>query len=422
MTIELQNRKIDRQIEKLHHQAVTQHKEKKLDTALEFYLQSIKLDEIQPEWIYGNAIVISAQTGKLETGTELKATAEKLYPNSAEVQRAIGIFSHKSNNIEEATKYYLKAVHLDSEQPEWLYIRLVDLLVEQNYLDRAAKVSQLGVKQFPNSETLTRYCQTVTPQSDSVTLKDIYTDTEKKVVFGLSQSRQTPASIEHNVDLDIDKLRREMMDTAIIDKYQILLSQLLYEVREGVKVMDVDALVHCLAEIKTDIHYLKTKLIDPPAETVDPQAKQKVDLEKIVRLSRPVPIKCELKERIVGSGWHAPEDHGRWTGPGTISSIVLPYPTAGKYQLELVVRGSAKLGLLDTLKIYANDRPIEELQINRKGNEFPATVRGEFTAAPEPHQSFLAIDLTIEETVNLHETDTRAIGLLIEKISLIPAI
>lgn len=423
MTIELQNLKIDLEIERLHDRAVTQHKENKLDTALEYYLQSIELDEVQPDWIYGNAIVISAQTGKFDTGTELKATAEVLYPNSAEVQRAIGIFSHKSNNIEEASKYYLKAVHLDNEQPEWLYIRLVDLLVELNYFDRAAKVSQLGVKQFPHSETLSRYCQTITPQSDNgLTLKDIYTDTEKKVVFGISKSRQTPASIEHCVDLNIDKLRREMMDTAIIDKYQILLSQLLYEVREGKKVMDVDALVHCLAEIKTDIHYLKTKLIDPPAEAVDPQAKQKVDLDKIVRLNRPVPIKCELKERIVGSGWHAPEDHGRWTGPGTISSIVLPYPTAGKYQLEIVVRGSAKPGLLDTLKIYANDRPIEELQINRKGNEFPATVRGEYVAASQPHQSFLAIDLTIEETVSVHETDTRAIGLLIEKISLIPAV
>jgi tetratricopeptide (TPR) repeat protein len=421
MAIELQNRKIDRQIENLHHQAVIQHKEKKLDTALEFYLESIELDEIQPEWIYGNAIVISAQTNKFDIGTELKERAETLYPNSAEIQRAIGMFSHKSNNINEASKHYLKAIHLDSQQPEWLYIRLVDILVELNYYDRAARVSQQGVEQFPNSETLNRYCQTITPQGDGSSLKDIYTDTEKKVVFGISESRKTPSSIEHCVDLNIDNLRREMMDSAIIDKYQILLSQLLYEVREGVKEMDVDALVHCLAEIKTDIHYLKTKLIDPPAEAVDPQAKQKVDLDNIVSLSRPVPIKCELKERIVGSGWHAPEDHGRWMGPGIMSSIVLPYPTAGKYQLEIVVRGSAKPGLLDTLKIYANDRPIDELQISR-GNDFPATVRGEFIAETQAHQSFLAIDLTIEETVNLQEADIRAIGLLIEKICLIPAV
>ena len=419
MTIELQNLKINLEIERLHDRAVTQHKENKLDKALEYYLQSIELDEVQPDWIYGNAIVISAQTGKLNTGRELKATAEKLYPNSAEIQRAIGIFSHKSNNIKEASKYYLKAIYLDSKQPEWLYIKLADLLIELNYRDRAIQVSKQGLEQFPNSGTLIRYCQTINSQ-DGFTLKDIYTATEKKVVFSISKFRQTPASIEHSVDLKIDNLRREMMDSAIINKYEILLNQLLYEVREGVKEMDVDALVHCLAEIKTDIHYLKTKLIDPPAEAVDPQAKQKVDLDKIVRLSRPVPIACELKERIVGSGWHAPEDHGRWTGPGTISSIVLPYPTPGKYQLEIVVRGSAKPDLLDTLKIYAGDRAIEELQIARS-NSFPATVRGEFIAAPEPHQSFLAIDLTIEETVNLQKTDTRLIGLLIEKISLIPA-
>ena len=419
MTIELQNRKIELEIEKLHNQAVTLHKQNKLDKALEYYLQSIELDEVQPDWIYGNAIVISAQTGKLDAGRELKATAEKLYPNSAEIQRAIGIFSHKTNNIKEASKYYLKAIYLDSKQPEWLYIRLADLLAELNYRDRAIQVSKQGLKEFPNSGTLIKYCQTINPYGSSA-LKDIYTAKEKKVVFDISKFRQTPPSIEHSVDLNIDNLRREMMDSAIINKYEILLSQLLYEVREGAKEMDVDALVHCLAEIKTDIHYLKTKLIDPPAEVVDPQAKQKVDLDKIVGLTRPVPIACELKERIVGSGWHAPEEHGRWTGPGIISSIVLPYPTPGKYQLEIVVRGSAKPDLLDTLKVYAGDRAIEELQINRS-NSFPATVRGEFVAASQPHQSFLAIDLTIEETVNVQKTDTRLIGLLIEKISLIPA-
>ena len=284
MTIKLQNLKIDREIEKLHHQAVTQHKENKLDTALEFYLESIELDEIQPDWIYGNAIIISAQTGKFNTGRKLKATAEMLYPNSAEIQRAIAIFSHKSNNIKEASKYYLKAIHLDSKQPEWLYIRLADLLVELNHHDRAARVSKQGLEQFPNSDTLIRYCQIITPQSDGFSLKDIYTATEKKVVFNISKFRKIPSSIEHNVDLNIDNLRREMMDSAIINKYQILLNQLLCEVREGVKEMDVDALVHCLAEIKTDIHYLKTKLIDPPTEAVDPQAKQKADLNKIVRL------------------------------------------------------------------------------------------------------------------------------------------
>ena len=186
--------------------------------------------------------------------------------------------------------------------------------------------------------------------------------------------------------------------------------------------MDVDALVHCLAEIKTDIHYLKTKVINPDIDSVDPQAKQNFELEKIIGLNKPILIKCELKERIVGSGWYDAEEHGRWSGPGTVSSIVLPYPVAGNYKFEMIVRGEARSELLQTLKISINDSALETSIIQRHNSFFPAVVRGDFTIDPGENQSFLAIDLFVDETVTPLETDSRLIGLLVERISLIPVV
>ncbi|NJO97246.1 MAG: hypothetical protein HC764_15525 [Pleurocapsa sp. CRU_1_2] len=185
--------------------------------------------------------------------------------------------------------------------------------------------------------------------------------------------------------------------------------------------MDVDALVQCLAEIKTDIHYLKTKVLNPCGDTVDPQAQHNVELEKIIGLNKSILIKCELKERIVGSGWYDPEEHGRWSGPGTVSSIVLPYPVTGKYQFEMIIRAESKLNLLQTLKININDEMLETSIIQRKNSSFPAVVRGEIIIPQEKTQSFLAVDLIIDETVVPQKFDSRSIGLLVERVSLIPS-
>lgn len=413
---------IEQQIKEIHTQAVIKHKQDKSHEALYLYLQAIELDQNQPEWIYGNAIMLCGQIGKLKIGVEIKKKAEKLYPASDEIYRSVSILFHNSNKIEEAIECYLKAIDLNHEQPEWLYIKLIALLIRENYFKQAKEIAHKAIKRFPDSIILKNYFELVDSQNTNSLRKNVsYSDTDKATVLSISRTRQTPSSLEHCVDLNIDTLRRELMDSAIIDKYQILLTQLLCNVGEGVKTMDVDALVHCLAEIKTDIHYLKTKLLNPPVETVDPQTARNANIEKIISLTKPIPIKCDLKERIVGSGWHAAEEHGRWTGPGILSSIVLPYPAKNQYRFEMIVLSEARSGLLNTLKININDESLSDFKIKKSNrSDFPVIIQGNFIASAESVPSFLAIDLIIDETIQLQEADDRFIGLLIEKISLIP--
>jgi tetratricopeptide (TPR) repeat protein len=347
-------------IEWLTTQAVAKHKEGKLEDAIAFYLEVIDLDSHQPAWLYSNAITLMAQIDHLQGGLELGEKALRIHPKSDEIYRMIEILFHQKNDL-------------------------------SNKSVESQKIKQIFDENLDSKSFLT-----------------------------VSEPRETPQDIEDYINLDIASIRRQLMDSAIIEQYQIIFEQMLFDCKKGEKEMNYEALVHCLAEIKTDIHYLKTKLSNSDPEAVDPQAKNNLDLEKIISLPKPIPINCELKERIVGSGWHEAEAHGRWTGPGTLSSVVLPYPATGKYKFEMVVRAEAKADLLQTLKININDQALQASAIQKTNDFFPVIVRGEVIIPQEKAQSFLAIDLIVDETVVPLKTDCRSIGLLVERVSLIP--
>ena len=424
MTIKAQKPNNANQIEELHTQAVTKHKENQLEAALALYSKSIEIEQFQAEWVYANAITVAAQIEKYDIGNDLIQKANKIYFDSAEISRASGILFHKLNNTDQAIESYQKSITLEPEQPEWVYIKLIELLIKSELYEHALKIKQVASKKFPQSAIINQNLEISIPQKNNTFIQQnssLYTNLEKQQLLATSPSRETPKSIEQYLDLDIATVRRQLTDSAIVERYLVLLDQMLCNINnQGKKEMDNDALIHCLAEIKTDIHYLKTKIVNPPIERVDPQAKQNIKIDEIISLNKPILIKCDFKERIVGSGWYDPEEHGRWSGPGRVSSVVLSSPVAGKYKLEIVVRAEAKPDLLQTLKININDRPLATTIVQSKGNFFPAVVHGELIIPPGSDQSFLAIDLIIDQTLIPLESDSRLIGLLIEKISLIP--
>ena len=412
MFIKTQDQNIAQSPEQISVDTVSKQEEKKLTDALSLYLQSIKTNETQPEWIYGNSITLSAQINRFDIGLKLKDKAEKLYESSDEISRAIALLYEKQNEIEKAIEYYQKSIALNPLQPEWVYTKVYKFLIQTELLEKAENVRKQGEKYFPQSPTFLDSAL----ENVSVEEKEIETSSISNLE-GLN-IRETPKSIEHNVDLNVGELRRQLMDSSIVEKYEILLEQTICHLDGNEKQLDTNALIHCLAQMKTDIYYLKTKLLNHPASAVDPQAKDSVDIENIVNSSPAIPIKCELKNRIVGSGWHTAEKHGRWTGSGTISSIVMPYPTPGEYRLEVVVRAEARSGLLNTLKINVNDRllPISKVEENLN---FPTVIQKNIIIESQ-NDAFLTVDLIIDETVSAQASDSRLIGLLIEQITLIP--
>ena len=390
---------------------VTQSESKKLADALSLYLQSIQANEAQPEWIYGNSITLSAQINCFDVGMQLKEKAEKIYPENEEIARASALLYEKQDRLEQAIELYQKSVNLNPLQPEWVYIKIYDFMLQTNAIEEAEKIGRQGLKYYPQSSSFQSCSKENNLANNNQNFQDF-------TVSNNIVARETPKSIEHNVDLNVSQIRRRLMDCSIVTNYEILLEQMLCGDAADKKQIDTNALINCLAEIKTDIHYLKTKLFDSSAALVDPQAKQNVDIAKIVNSSPAIPVKCELKNRIVGSGWHNSEQHGRWSGPGTLSSIVLPYPDAGKYRLEVIVRAEARAGLLKTLKISVNDRPLV-WSYSLQDTFFPVVISAE-VAIETKNNPFLSVDLAIDRTVIPQASDNRSIGLLIESISLIP--
>ncbi|MGL4759111.1 MAG: tetratricopeptide repeat protein [Patescibacteria group bacterium] len=328
----------------------------------------------------------------------------------------------KENKFEEAVNLYLKSIELDSNQPDWVYGNAIILLTENKRFEESYVVQSKAFEKYPDSKLINKLISNNNLKSQN-SLYNLLTSTNTETdVDNIFDSRKIAEDIENFVDINISELRRNLMDSAIVSQFEVLLEQILINMENELKIINIEALVRSLAEIKADIHYLKTKLSNPSPEIVDPQARKGINLKQIIGSLPPTVIKCEMNQRIVGSGWHEAEGHGRWSGPGTISSIVLPYPVTGRYKFEMIVKSEAVSGLVDSLKINIDNQPFDFTCIKNK-NVFPIIIEGEFVAKEKEHSSFLAIDLILQQTTcsqNFENKDSRLIGLLVEKIMLIP--
>ncbi len=135
-------------------QAVAKHKENKPEEAIAFYLEVIELDSNQPAWVYGNAITLLAQVNRLEESLNLANKAEKLHPESEEIYRAIAVALDKSQQITKSIKYYQKTIDINRNQPEWVYIKIINSLIASKDIDRAKSMCNLAQKIYVNSSTI----------------------------------------------------------------------------------------------------------------------------------------------------------------------------------------------------------------------------------------------------------------------------
>lgn len=145
---------IAEKIDYLHTQAVAKHKEGEIEGAISFYLESIEIDENQPDWIYSNAIVLLAQTGQVGKALDLKDRVEKIYCDSDIVYRSIAVALDEAEKPIESVEYYQKAIHINQYQPEWVYVKIITNLVAINELDEAKSLCNLAQKIYPESSKI----------------------------------------------------------------------------------------------------------------------------------------------------------------------------------------------------------------------------------------------------------------------------
>jgi O-antigen biosynthesis protein len=137
-----ENKNIAKQIEVLTTQAVTKHKEGKINEAIAFYLEVIELDDNQPDWIYGNVITLLSQLQKYDQALQLSTKALASHSKSDEIYKVLGLLNWQKENFAESIKYYQEAVKLNRDQPFWVYTHLIESLIKQNKIDDALKLGK----------------------------------------------------------------------------------------------------------------------------------------------------------------------------------------------------------------------------------------------------------------------------------------
>lgn len=130
----------------LHTQAVAKHKEGNLEEAISFYLESIEVDENQPDWVYANTIILLVELGHLDRALELGERAQKIYANSDKILPAIALTISllDQERIDEAITLFKEAIALNPDLA-WPYIKLGGLYQKNHQYEQALQTYEQAI-------------------------------------------------------------------------------------------------------------------------------------------------------------------------------------------------------------------------------------------------------------------------------------
>ena len=207
---------------------------------------------------------------------------------------------------------------------------------------------------------------------------------------------------------------------ALLSEYERLAYAQIVREKDGVNGLDIKATVQLLAELRAQLYAISistssSHVAGPPF----PLSAQAVNAA-LCGANRQI-ISLNLRNPIVGTGWHHAEQEGRWTGPARVSSLVLPPLPQGAYAVEFTTIGEASPGLADGLRLYVNDL---ECALACQKQQYKRVFSGSFILAEECAAPFLTLDLIAPKTVRPSELrdsrDSRLLGIKVSHISIFP--
>lgn len=96
---------------------------------------------------------------KQENWTEaisLYQETAKVYPDHADVFRALGIVQDRLGEVEGVVENYCRAIELDPQQPIWVYLTLCRFLTEQQKFEESIELHQAALQRYPEHPELYR--------------------------------------------------------------------------------------------------------------------------------------------------------------------------------------------------------------------------------------------------------------------------
>ncbi|MFM2313030.1 MAG: hypothetical protein RLZZ04_2306 [Cyanobacteriota bacterium] len=169
-------------IEWLTTQAIANHKEGKLEDAIAFYLEAIELDTNQPAWVYSNVISLFAEIKNFTQGIVFLNKANKIYSNSDEICRAGGTLYSKQNHTKDSITLYKKAIKINFKQPYWVYLAVVEGLLQQDELEAALDIGEKSIELYSQHYHIYYYIGEVCKKLNKIDQAIFYLN--KSIVLG----------------------------------------------------------------------------------------------------------------------------------------------------------------------------------------------------------------------------------------------
>lgn len=218
--------------------------------------------------------------------------------------------------------------------------------------------------------------------------------------------------VEPFMEFELSKLRLEMINTMLLEQHKSNIKEQIGELEpsEAINVM-----CEMMAEMKVEMHYLKTAYIEsnrykePKFDLYIPSLSEKELMNHML---------IDLRTEIVGGNWWHPESDGRWAGPENESSIQIPAMEAGIYDMSIIVVDEIEHGMVDDVKISVNKNTIEMI---KESEEFPIILEGKFEVNEEYKFPFWSIKLEFPRLVSPAKKgskDDRLLSLRIQSIEI----
>ena len=224
MTIQT-NQEIDleQRITLLHNQAVDHHKKGELANAVKLYQEAIKLDNDQPAWVYGNLLTLLTELKAVDQAVALGVQIKADYNDSDDFLRAFALALEEQGNLSSSIIYYQQAINLNPSQPNWVYSRLANILIDQNSLEQAIQIGQQGITIHPNSYWINYYLGIAFEKNNDLEQANIFQGYAQQIKSGQPiKAVNTPVKI---TPLPSDGETRANSEVSLVSQDQELSNQ-----------------------------------------------------------------------------------------------------------------------------------------------------------------------------------------------------
>ncbi len=176
-------------VEWLNFQAVSRHKEGKLEEAVSYYLEAIEIDPNQPDWVYGNLIILLGKIQHFDESEQIEKLALSIHPQSSEIYRSLAENAREMQDMARCLVYLQQALDIDENHPYWVYTALAEDLWQKQEVAKCEELVRRGIELHPDCYTLHKIAQSIAQNtSNSIEEKASITEQPNRTSFAFNRN------------------------------------------------------------------------------------------------------------------------------------------------------------------------------------------------------------------------------------------